>query len=87
MALGCRRVTEGQMLFTYPPGRIEREVSRKDWCAARLTRVIAALAEPLEGPVDVVKDSLRLGQLGFIAFFHLPKVPRHGRARVRTLSR
>ena len=61
MALGCRRVTEGQMLFTYPPGRIEREVSRKDWCAARLTRVIAALAEPLEGPVDVIKDSLRLG--------------------------
>ena len=54
-------------------GRIGGQNDVADGRAAHFARVVGALAQPFQGPVNVVEHLRRLCQFGFVALFHRGK--------------
>lgn len=67
---------KGQVLLADPAGRVGGKVGPEDGGAAGLTGSVLTLAQALQCPVDVVQDSSRLSQFGFVPLFHGRRVPR-----------
>jgi len=65
-----------RMLVADPAGRIGGERGIGNRFSTGLARVVGAVAQPVQRPVDVVQHPGRLRQVGFVALLHRGRVPR-----------
>lgn len=74
-----------RMQAANPARWIRVEFSIGNRTAARFARVVRAIAQPLQGSIDVIEHLRRLRQFGFVALFHQRRVTRHV-SRLRILG-